>query len=94
MRVEQRFHLDDRTSLRAQVGVFATREDYGYVPPAYTSSLQNQRPALQGRFSLTHNLDDDAVLKSDRASTPAPRTCRRDRALARVRVRLVRQSLA
>jgi hypothetical protein len=59
MRVEQRFHLDDRTSFRAQVGVFATREDYGYVPPAYTSSLQNQRPALQGRFSLTHNLDDE-----------------------------------
>lgn len=59
MRVEQRFHLDDRTSFRAQVGVIATREDYGYVPPAYAASLQNQRPALQGRFSLAHNLDDE-----------------------------------
>jgi hypothetical protein len=59
MRVEQRFHLDDRTSFRAQVGVFETREDYGYVPPAYVSTLQGQRPALQGRFSLAHNLDDE-----------------------------------
>jgi len=59
MRVEQRFHLDDRTSFRAQVGVFETREDYGYVPPAYATSLQSQRPALQGRFSLAHNLDDE-----------------------------------
>ena len=59
MRVEQRFHLDDRTSFRAQVGVFQTREDYGYVPPTYVSTLQNQRPALQGRFSLAHNLDDE-----------------------------------
>lgn len=59
MRVEQRFHLDDRTSFRAQVGVFQTREDYGYVPPAYVSTLQGQRPALQGRFSLAHNLDDE-----------------------------------
>jgi hypothetical protein len=59
MRVEQRFHLDDRTSFRAQVGVFGTREEYGYVPPAYVASLQNQRPALQGRFSLAHNLDDE-----------------------------------
>jgi hypothetical protein len=59
MRVEQRFHLDARTSFRAQVGVFQTREDYGYVPPAYVSTLQGQRPALQGRFSLAHNLDDE-----------------------------------
>jgi len=59
MRVEQRFHLDARTSFRAQVGVFQTREDYGYVPPTYFSTLQGQRPALQGRFSLAHNLDDE-----------------------------------
>ena len=59
MRVEQRLHLDERTSFRAQVGLIGTREDYGYVPPAYASSLQNQRPALQGRFSLAHNLDDE-----------------------------------
>ena len=58
-RVEQRFHLDDRTTFRAQAGVFATREDYGYVPPAYSSSFESIRPAVQGRFSLAHSLDDD-----------------------------------
>ncbi len=63
MRVEQRFHLDDQTSFRAQVGVFETREEYGYVPPAYASSLQNARPALEGRFSLAHSLDDDRRLE-------------------------------
>jgi|SRR5579863_9854427 len=59
MRVEQRINLDPSTTLRAQVGIFQTREDYGYVPPVYTASIQEQRPALQGRFSLSHNLDDD-----------------------------------
>jgi len=58
-RVEQRFHLDDRTTFRAQAGVFATREDYGYVPPAFSSSFESVRPAVQGRFSLAHSLDDD-----------------------------------
>ena len=57
-RVEQRFHLDEGTTFRAQAGLLETREDYGYVPPAYASSLQNSRPALEGRFSLAHSLDD------------------------------------
>ena len=58
-RVEQRFHLDARTTFRAQAGVFATREEYGYVPPAFSSSFESVRPALQGRFSLAHRLDDE-----------------------------------
>lgn len=62
-RVEQRFRLDDRTALRAQVGLFETREDYGYVPPAYTSLLQERRPALEGHFELTHSLDDERRLE-------------------------------
>jgi hypothetical protein len=58
-RVEQRFHLDAQTTFRAQAGVFATREEYGYVPPAYASSFESVRPAVQGRFSLAHSLDDE-----------------------------------
>jgi len=58
-RVEQRFHLDSQTTFRAQAGIFATREEYGYVPRAFSSSFQNVRPALQGRFSLGHSLDDE-----------------------------------
>jgi hypothetical protein len=61
--VEQRFRFNESTSFRAQVGLFQTREDYGYVPPYFASSLQNSRPALQGRFSLAHNLDDDRRLE-------------------------------
>ncbi len=57
-RVEQRFHLDESTTFKAQASVLATREDYGYVPPAYASSLQDARPAVEGRFSLAHSLDD------------------------------------
>jgi hypothetical protein len=58
-RVEQRFRIGERTNLRAQLGVFATREDYGYVPPDYATAFQNTRPALQGRFSLLHSIDDE-----------------------------------
>jgi hypothetical protein len=58
-RVEQRFHLDAQTTFRAQAGVFATREEYGYVPPAFASSFESVRPAVQGRFSLAHSLDDE-----------------------------------
>jgi len=58
-RVEQRFHLDAHTTFRAQAGVFATREEYGYVPPAFASSFESVRPALQGRFSLAHSLDEE-----------------------------------
>jgi hypothetical protein len=58
-RVEQRFHLDESTTFRAQASLLETREDYGYVPPAYASSLQSSRPALEGRFSLAHSLDDE-----------------------------------
>jgi hypothetical protein len=57
-RVEQRFRINDRTNFRAQLGIFATREDYGYVPPAYASAVHEARPALQGRFSLLHRIDD------------------------------------
>jgi hypothetical protein len=59
MRVEQRFHLDEHTILRAQGALLETRENYGYVPQEYAPSLENARPAVEGRFSLAHNLDDD-----------------------------------
>ena len=63
-RVEQRFSIDERTTIRAQAGVFATREDNAYVPPAYASAeFQNVRPALQTRLSFTHALDDNRRLE-------------------------------
>ncbi len=58
-RVEQRFHFNDRTTLRAQAGVFETREAYGSAPPPYAYALQMARPAAQGRVSLAYSLDDN-----------------------------------
>jgi hypothetical protein len=63
IRVEQRLHLNENSTLRAQAGVFATREEYGYVPPAYASSFETVRPAVQGRLSLAHSLGDDRRLE-------------------------------
>jgi hypothetical protein len=58
-RIEQRFQAGQRTTFRAQLGVVATREDYGYVPEEYARSLQSTRPALEGRFALSHTVDDE-----------------------------------
>ncbi len=57
-RVEQRFHFNERTTLRAQAGVFETRENYGSTPVPYAYSTQMARPAAQGRVSLASSLDD------------------------------------
>ena len=57
LRVEQRFHLGDSNTLRAQASVFETREAYTGVPPAY-GSIQAARPSAQERVALAHNFDD------------------------------------
>jgi hypothetical protein len=58
-RVEQRFHFNERTTIRAQAGVFETREAYSSsAPPPYAYSLQMARPAAQGRVSVAYSLDD------------------------------------
>jgi hypothetical protein len=59
-RIEQRFHVNERTTLRAQAGVFETREAYGSSAPSpYAYSLQMARPAAQGRVSVAYSLDDN-----------------------------------
>lgn len=58
LRVERRFHLDQRTTLHAQASLFETREGYSGVTPTY-GSLQYARPSVQGRVALTHNFDDN-----------------------------------
>ncbi len=58
-RVEQRFHFNERTTLRAQAGVFETRESYISTPVPYAYSLQSSRPAAQARVSLAYNLSDN-----------------------------------
>jgi len=57
VRFEQRLHLDDRTTLRAQASLFETREQYGEAAPAY-GGIQAARPSLQARVAVAHRFDD------------------------------------
>ena len=57
LRVEQRFHLNDSTTLRAQGSLFETREGYSGIAPAY-GSVQASRPSVQGRIALAHSFDE------------------------------------
>ena len=57
LRVEQRFHLDDSTTFRAQASLFETREAYSGIAPAY-GSIQAARPSVQGRVALAHSFDE------------------------------------
>jgi hypothetical protein len=58
VRVEQRFHLNENTILRAQAGLFETREAYGNATTAHAYSIQSFRPSAQGRVALARTLDD------------------------------------
>ena len=57
LRIEQRFHLNESTTLHAQASLFETREGYSGIAPAY-GSIQASRPSGQGRVALTHNFDE------------------------------------
>jgi hypothetical protein len=58
-RVEQRFHVNERTTVKAQAGVFETREAYGPAASPYAYAIQMARPAAQGRVSVAYSLDDN-----------------------------------
>jgi hypothetical protein len=50
VRVEQRFHFNEYSGLRAQAGIYQTLETEANVPAAYAKSLEYARPGFQGRF--------------------------------------------
>jgi hypothetical protein len=52
IRVEQRFHFNDSSGLRAQLGVIQTNEASATVPNEYISTLAGTRPGVEGRFEL------------------------------------------
>jgi hypothetical protein len=54
VRIEQRFTLGEGTTLRAQAGVYQSRETASIVPPEYAGTLEERRPAYQGRFEFGH----------------------------------------
>jgi hypothetical protein len=58
VRVEQRFNFGEDTGLRAQAGVYETTESYSTATsPYYTSTVEQSRPAYQGRFEFFHGDD-------------------------------------
>lgn len=58
VRLEQDFAFGRRTGLRAQAGVVQTRE-VGPYPGETVNALEPSRPAVEGRFEVYHNFDDD-----------------------------------
>jgi hypothetical protein len=63
VRVEQDFKFGRSSGLRARAGVLQTREVVPYPGVALPGPLEPARPALEGRFELFHNLDDDRRLE-------------------------------
>jgi len=59
VRVEQDFAVTRSTGLRAQLGVVQTKEAGPYPGTTFTGTVEAARPALEGRFELYHNFDDE-----------------------------------
>ncbi|MCS6951693.1 MAG: hypothetical protein RMK57_04080 [Bryobacterales bacterium] len=59
VRFEQRFRVAEGTRLAAQVGLLQTSEDVALVPAEYASTVSRRRPGLEGRFLLSHALDEE-----------------------------------
>lgn len=63
VRFEQRFAFNDRTKLRAQLGVYQTSEPSSNTPAEYLSTLSGSRPALEGRFELSHHFGENRKIE-------------------------------
>jgi len=58
VRVEQRFSFGEDTGLKAQAGVYETTESYSTALPGYyPGTVEQSRPAYQGRFEFYHGND-------------------------------------
>jgi len=58
VRLEQRFSLGENAGFRAQAGVYETSEFGDLVAAEYQSTLENSRPAYEGRLEFWHGKDD------------------------------------
>ena len=63
VRFEQQLPLGERSGLRAQVGLLETSEDSAAVPQTWASTLEPSRPAIEGRFELSHRFDSSRRLE-------------------------------
>jgi hypothetical protein len=58
VRVEQRFSFGEDTGFKAQAGVYETTESYNTALPGYyAGTVEQSRPAYQGRFEFFHGND-------------------------------------
>lgn len=53
-RIEQRFHVSDSTTVRAQLGIFQTSENYPLLAAEYRNSVASARPGAEGRVEFSH----------------------------------------
>jgi hypothetical protein len=63
VRVEQDIAFGRSSGLRARLGVLQTHETNPYDTTAFTGTLAPSRPALEGRFELFYNLDENRRLE-------------------------------
>jgi hypothetical protein len=63
VKFEQRFAFGDQTGLRAQLGVYQTSEPNSNTPAEYLSTVSRGRPALEGRFELSHRFGEDQKIE-------------------------------
>lgn len=57
-RYEERLHFGTNTGLKAQLSLLQTEETYGTVPASVSRTLEEARPAIEGRFAFWHKFDD------------------------------------
>jgi hypothetical protein len=58
IRYEEKMHINGSNGFTGQLAVLQTKETYAVLPPSYASTLEPARPALEGRLSFWHRVDD------------------------------------
>jgi hypothetical protein len=59
-RYEERFHFGSTSGLNAQAALLQTHESYARLEPEYENSLDNSRPAFEGRLAFWHKWGDSS----------------------------------
>jgi hypothetical protein len=57
-RYEERLHFGSTSGVTGQIAIMQTEESEERVPTQYSSSLEQARPALEGRIAFWHKFDD------------------------------------
>lgn len=57
-RYEERMHIGTDTGFTGQLSLMQTEESYATIPTPLANTLEEARPAVEGRFAFWHNFDD------------------------------------